>query len=60
MAAVEPMSFSASMKDIKKLVDNVKPKVDTSLSITIAPEACLDKFDDYFRCMLCLQTVQKP
>ena len=58
--SVEPMTFSASTEDIKKLVENAKPSIDNSLSFTIAPEACLDKFDEYFKCLICLQTVQKP
>jgi len=45
------MTFSPSVKDIKKLVDNAKPSIDDSLEFTIAPESCLDKFDDYFMCL---------
>jgi len=58
--SVEKMIFSPSVKDIQKLIDNLKPRVDRNLSFTIAPEACLGEFDEYFKCLICLQAVQKP
>jgi len=54
---LENATFSTSAKDIQKLIDNLKPNVDRSFSFTIAPEACLGEFDEYFKCLICLQMV---
>jgi len=54
------MTFSASLNNIEKLTEDLLPKVNCSPSFIIAPETCLDTFDEYFKCLICLQVIQKP
>jgi len=56
-----PMSFKPSKKqEINQIIANLKPSIKESQKITIAPETCKVEFNEYFKCLICLQVVQDP